>query len=239
MTKLATNTDIERLADAPCSLRVLDLFCAAGGASMGLHRAGFDVMGIDINPQPHYPFKFELGDAMEADLSDYDLVWASPPCQAHSEMQKIHKNASDHPDLIEPMRKKLEEWGGLWIMENVANSPLKSHTMLCGSMFGLRIIKHRYFEANFELPFLLPPCDHSDVYDPWHGKGRTAEEFRAAQDTPWIPMQGGASRKAGITGDVSNAIPPAYSEFLAGFAMTILKENVKLSGDCEGEHNQN
>jgi hypothetical protein len=86
-------------------------------------------------------------------------------------------------------------------------------------MFGLRIIKHRYFEANFDIPLLLCACDHSGVYDPWHGSGRTAEKFRAAQGTPWIPMQGGASRKNGYSGDTMNAIPPAYGEFIGRSAI--------------------
>ncbi len=200
----------------------LDLFCGAGGAAMGLHRAGFTVKGMDLNPQPNYPFEFEQGEAMDADLTGYDLVWASPPCQAYTEMQKMHKNSAAHRDLVGPMREKLEAWGGAWIMENVAGAPLRSHVMLCGSMFGLRIIKHRYFEANFHLPFLMPPCDHRNMYDPWHGKGRTATEMREAQGTPWIPCSGGASRKRGASGDLNNAIPPAYSEWLGGHAMAHL-----------------
>ena len=117
--------------------RCLDLFCGAGGAGMGLHRAGFEVVGVDINPQPYYPFTFRQGDALDADLEGFDLVWASPPCQAYTEMQRMHKNSAAHKDLVAPMRAKLQAWGGLWIMENVAGSPLRESLMLCGSMFGL------------------------------------------------------------------------------------------------------
>jgi DNA (cytosine-5)-methyltransferase 1 len=202
--------------------RCLDLFCGAGGAGMGLHRAGFEVVGVDINPQPYYPFTFRQGDALDADLSGFDLVWASPPCQAYTEMQRMHKNSGAHKDLVAPMRAKLQAWGGLWIMENVAGSPLRESLMLCGSMFGLRIAKHRFFEANFELPLLMPPCDHRDLYDPWHGKGRTADKMREAQGTPWMPSSGGASRKRGETGDTNNAIPPAYSEFLGSHALVVI-----------------
>lgn len=194
-------------------VRCLDLFCGAGGAAMGLHRAGFEVVGVD---------EFRQGDAMEADLTGFDMVWASPPCQAYTEMQRMHKNQSAHRDLVGPMREKLEAWGGIWIMENVAGAPLRSHVMLCGSMFGLRIIKHRYFEANFQLPLLMPPCDHRDMYDPWHGKGRTATAMREAQGTPWIPCSGGASRKRGASGDLNNAIPPAYSDFLGRYALAAI-----------------
>jgi len=200
-------------------MKALDLFCGAGGAGMGLHRAGFDVTGVDINPQPHYPFTFVQGDALAQDLSGFDLVWASPPCQAHTAMQHIRKNKEAHMDLIPETRAMLEKWGGPWIMENVKGAPLRTSIMLCGTMFGLRIIKHRYFEMSFQVPFLTPSCNHADVYDPWHGKGRTAEAMREAQGTPWIPASGGASRKRGASGDCNNAIPPAYSEYLGKLAM--------------------
>ena len=189
-------------------VRCLDLFCGAGGAGMGLHRAGFDVTGVDILPQPRYPFRFIMGDALAQDLTGFDFVWASPPCQAHTAMQHIRKNAHAHPDLIPAVRAKLESWGGPWVIENVKGAPLRNAVMLCGAMFGLRIAKHRYFETSFDLPFLLPPCNHRDVYDPWHGKGRTADAMREAQGTPWIPASGGASRKRGTSGDCNNAIPP-------------------------------
>jgi hypothetical protein len=96
--------------------------------------------------------------------------------------------------------------------------------MLCGTMFGLRIIKHRQFECSFPVGGLLPDCDHRDVYNPWSGKGRSAREHREAQGTPWIPQCGGASRKAGYTGDLNNAIPPAFTQFIGEQLMTSLTE---------------
>lgn len=207
----------EQREDIPSGrLLALDLFCGGGGAGMGLHRAGFTVTGIDINPQPLYPFKFIQGDALEADLDGFDLVWASPPCHAYSILNRnMHRNAAEKPDLLEATRQKLEEWGGPWIIENVKGSPVKTHCMLCGTMFGLKITRHRYFEANFDLPVLLSGCDHSNVYDPYNGPGRTPEKFQQAMGIDWLPLACGHARKRGVTGDLNNAIPPAFSEFLA------------------------
>lgn len=195
-------------------LRIADLYCAAGGAAMGLHRAGFEVEGWDINPQPHYPFTFHLGDALDVDLSGFDAVWASPPCQAYTAMQNIRKNGHKHPDLVGPTREKLIASGLPYIIENVKGAPLKTSIMLCGTMFGLKIIKHRYFESNVDIPLSLCACDHRGVFDPWHGLGRTAVKMREAQGTPWMPGGGGSSRRHKRSGDLNNAIPPAYSEFL-------------------------
>jgi DNA (cytosine-5)-methyltransferase 1 len=124
------------------------------------------------------------------------------------------KHFTEHPDLIEPTRAMLEASGLPYVLENVMGAPMRADLVLCGTMFGLRIIKHRQFECNFPVPCLLPSCDHSDVYNPWQGKGRSAAEHREAQGTPWIPQCGGASRKAGYTGDLNNAIPPAYTQFV-------------------------
>ena len=87
-------------------------------------------------------------------------------------------------------------------------------------MFGLRIIKHRFFECSFEVPMFSPSCcNHKDVYNPWQGEGRSALKLREAEGIDWLPISGGASRKAGYTGDLFNAIPPAYSEYLGKYMM--------------------
>jgi DNA (cytosine-5)-methyltransferase 1 len=204
------------------SLKLLDLYCAAGGAGMGYHRAGFDVVGVDINPQPHYPFEFIRADVMALDrdfLRSFDAIHASPPCQKYTRKSATwgRKRVShiEHPDLLAPTRAKLDDACRPYIIENVIGAPMRCDVMLCGTMFGLRIIKHRQFECSFRFAYMLPGhCDHSDVYNPWSGKGRSAKEHREAQGTPWIPQCGGASRKAGYTGDLNNAIPPAYTEWL-------------------------
>jgi DNA (cytosine-5)-methyltransferase 1 len=202
--------------------RIIDLYCAGGGAAMGYHRAGFEVVGVDLNPQPHYPFEFIQRDVLSMTAEEiragFDAVHASPPCQKHTRKTatwgRKRTHWHEHLDLIPQTRALLEATGLPYIIENVVGAPIRADVTLCGTMFGLRIIKHRQFEANFPLVAQDRECDHSDVYNPWQGKGRSAKEFRAAQDTPWLPMAGGASRKAGITGDLYNAIPPAYTEYL-------------------------
>lgn len=204
--------------------RLLDLFCGAGGAAMGYHRAGFEVVGVDKNRQPHYPFEFHQADALAFPLDGFDAIHASPPCQAYSTMNNIHSRADEHPDLVAPVRAMLVAHGSPYVIENVAGAPLRAQLLLCGTMFGLRIIKHRYFESSGWLSYWPPAtCNHADVYDPWHGSARTTKEYQDAQGTPWIPAGGGASRKGGRTGDVSNAIPPAYTEFIGKQLMSALK----------------
>ena len=113
-------------------VRCLDLFCCEGGAGMGLHRVGFDVTGVDINPQPRYPFRFVQGDALAQDLTGFDFVWASPPCQRYTMAQNAAKNAHNHPDLVGPVRDMLTAWGGPWIIENVVGAPLRNPVQVCG-----------------------------------------------------------------------------------------------------------
>lgn len=142
--------------------RVLDLFCCAGGAAMGYHRAGFEVVGVDLAPQPNYPFEFIQADALEYVAEhghEFDVRHASPPCQAFSKTRTLHGNT--HPELVEPTREALREVGGPYIIENVVGAPLEDPLMLCGSEFGmqapdvdgtpLKLLRHRLFESNVPL----------------------------------------------------------------------------------------
>lgn len=212
--------------------QLLDLYCAGGGAAMGYHEAGFEVTGVDINPQPHYPFDFIRDDVLSLDPSwihdCFDAVHASPPCQRYTRKPnnwgRNRVNDILHQDLLAPTRALLLRTGLPFVIENVEGAPLQAALMLCGSMFGLAIRKHRYFEANWALP--MPPADchhHEGLYNPWEGPGRSAEKFRQAQGTPWLPSSGGASRRDGRTGDVSNAIPPAYTEWIGRHLMAALE----------------
>ena len=181
--------------------RLLDLFCGAGGAAMGYHRSGFDVVGVDINPQPHYPFEFHQADAMTYPLDGFDAIHASPPCQHYANVTQWTGVQDDHPALIAPMRDRLNATGLPWVMENVRTPELRNAVVLCGSQFGLPIRRHRYFESNVALPWFLPPCQHRTSDLAFEHKGERA--YAVAMGVEW--MTNVESRQA---------IPPAYTEFL-------------------------
>lgn len=134
--------------------RLLDLCCKAGGTSQGYHDAGFDVTGVDIDPQPRYPFTFIQADALDflaAHGHEFDAIAASWPCQRFTTAQRIRGNT--HPDLITPGRALLNATGRPWVMENVEGAPLRNPITLCGAMFpGLRVYRHRLFEASTPSP---------------------------------------------------------------------------------------
>jgi DNA (cytosine-5)-methyltransferase 1 len=143
-------------------MRLLDLFCGAGGAAMGYHRAGFDeIVGVDIEPQPRYPFAFFQGDALEycaAHGSEFDAIHASPPCQAYTRMARglleSQGRGREYPDLIHATRSALHLAGVVSVIENVPGAPLLGPVMLCGSSFGLLVQRHRLFEST--VPMLVP-----------------------------------------------------------------------------------
>jgi DNA (cytosine-5)-methyltransferase 1 len=138
--------------------RLLDLFCGAGGVAVGYSRAGFEVIGVDLRPQPNFPFQFIQADALSMNaefLASFDAIHASPPCQAYSDLAKRNRNGDKWPKLIEPVRGMLSETGLPYVIENVEGAPLRNPTVLCGTMFkGLRVIRHRLFESNF---FIMSP----------------------------------------------------------------------------------
>lgn len=206
-------------------LKLLDLFCCAGGAGMGYARAGFEVVGVDINAQPRYPFAFHQGDALEFLFEHghkFDAVHASPPCQAYSETRKIQSSA--HPELIPPTRAALKRLGLPWVIENVPGSPLIDPVELCGAMFGLYTYRHRLFETNF--PVTVPVhLEHA---------AQQAKMGRPPKEGDFIHVVGNfsgveyAKKAMGIDwmnrNEMSQAIPPAYTEYLGRQLRAALSE---------------
>lgn len=196
-------------------MRALDLYCGAGGASMGICWAGYDLTGVDIAMQKNYPFRFIQGDALEADLSGFDFVWASPPCQRHSRMSACRHGLRDsYPDLICATREKLKSWGGPWIIENVVGAPLEKPVMLCGAMFGLATYRHRIFESNIQLS--APPHPNHNTPTSKAGHWRVGTFISVAGNCAPMAM---ARRAMGIDwttrSELVEAIPPVFSEHLA------------------------
>jgi len=183
---------------------------------MGYHRAGFEVVGVDIAKQPHYPFEFHQADALgylAEHWHEFDVIHASPPCQGYSEETRKEYRAN-HPDLIGAVREALESLGKPYIIENVdgARRLLQSPFVLCGTMFGLPIWRHRWFEVRPAVFDLLPPCNHSGI--PVLITGTTRRKGyprkdppvalrRTAMETPWMSIP-----------ELDEAIPPAYTEWI-------------------------
>ena len=219
-------------------MRLLDLFCGAGGAAMGYHEAGFDdIVGVDNRPQPNYPFGFVLADAMTYPLGGFDVIHASPPCQAFSSKTR---NPAVHPDLVTPLRRRLigsssnpgpcYDGKAVYVIENVVGAPLVDPAMLCGSLFGLRVRRHRLFESNSDI--MQRPCEHfwqdNDpifrLYDHgrWftsgivhvfgNGGGKGKEHWPLAMGIDWMT---GA--------ELTQAIPPAYTEYIGRAFMAALE----------------
>jgi DNA (cytosine-5)-methyltransferase 1 len=209
----------------------LDLFCGAGGATRGLQLAGFHVTGVDISPQPHYcGDKFIQADAFDVDriesLRLFDLIWASPPCQGRTAYRRRpgHVRAVDTDGSIRRIRSALRGLAILpdaappYIIENVPGAPLESPLMLCGSMFGLEVRRHRLFETSFDAG-PQPLCQHhmqrGDFPQATNRKNRRKtceigvwriplEVQRGAMQIDWMELE-----------ELSEAIPPAYARFMA------------------------
>lgn len=199
------------------TFKVLDLFCGAGGAAMGLHRAwpDADILGVDIIPQPRYPFRFVQADAMTFSLEGYDFIWASPPCQDHVRSPGAAPKHGTGWMLIKT-RQRLTLGPSPWAIENVPGAPMRVDYKLCGCMFGLKKLRRqRWFEVSWSGFSLQPSCNHPEAAISVTGTGTPTgtwrkygslklEHFNAAMGINWMKRA-----------ELSQAIPPAYSEFIA------------------------
>lgn len=214
---------------------LLDLYCGAGGMAKGFKDAGFYVVGVDIKFQPHYPGdEFIQADALEflkTDLSRFHVHHASPKCQGFSTATRFHRGAyQKHENHIPDVRKVFSKTGKPYIIENVSGAPLLKSVMLCGTMFGLRVRRHRYFETNFWLQEMAHPricrkklikiagpsaIAKEDEY--WCVGGHFGEKYEAAlaMGIDWMHTQE----------EIGQAIPPAYAEWIGKQVLAYL-ENV-------------
>ncbi|MGW0764797.1 SAM-dependent methyltransferase [Streptomyces sp. NPDC002676] len=207
--------------------RLLDLYCCQGGAAKGYADAGFDVTGVDMDPQPRYPFRFAQADAVAFVLAhgaEFDFIHASPPCQHDSDCQRLRGNT--HPDLIAPTRSALETTGRPWIIENVGGAvpKLREPVMLCGPMFSVETYRHRFFETGggFRLDqpahpaHTVPQAKMGRPVPPGHfgqfvGNFSGVDLARHVLGVPWMNRDG-----------IRECIPPAYTQHIGTAALTLL-----------------
>jgi len=198
---------------------LLDLFCGAGGCSMGYHRAGFDVIGVDHKPQKNYPFEFVQMDALDylkKHGHKFDVIHASPPCQRYSKATHGAGTAMNHPDLVEPVRLVLQQIGKPFVIENVPGAPLIEPLKLSGMMFDLDTIRERWFETVPAIWFTpVPVRKHANTakqgtqpivgeqYISVVGHFSNVAYARRAMGIEWMTRD-----------ELAQAIPPVYTEYI-------------------------
>lgn len=217
-------------------MKLLDLFCGAGGAGEGYRRAGFDVTGVDNRPMPRNPHRFIQADALEylaEHGGEFDAIHASPPCQAYTQAAQSQRNAGKvYPDLLAPTRSALDACGKPWVIENVRKSPMRPDFKLCGCQFGLELRRERWFETSWNGFSLVHPCHHPHPVVSVVGHGTPSwvraqlgynpsiEDYRSAMGIHWMNR-----------GELSQAIPPAYTEYIGRQLMKVLSGGLR-GGRC-------
>jgi DNA (cytosine-5)-methyltransferase 1 len=210
--------------------RLLDLFCCAGGCSVGYHRAGFEVTGVDYAPQPDYPYRFHRADALRFPLAGFDAYAASPPCKVHTALRHTATASTlfdVHTDLVGAIRERLAATGRPYVIENVPGAPLLDPVTYCGSSFGLSVRRHRLFESNVQL--VAPPCDHAAQPMVLGVYGTGGPDNRANRPGGGGVKVSGPAASAALGIDwttdqrrLSQAIPPAYTEHIGRQLLAVL-----------------
>ncbi|MCX7746591.1 MAG: DNA cytosine methyltransferase [Clostridia bacterium] len=213
-------------------MKILDLFCCAGGASMGLYKELKPecIVGVDIKPQKEYPFQLLNKNVMDLDvnfLKEFDFIWASPPCQNYSKVCKW--NGRNYPDLVDAVRDMLLKADRPYVMENVPGAPLRNDLMLCGEMFGIGVIRHRFFEINgFKVVQPMHKKHSGKVINGdfvtcagngAHGSSKISD-WQKAMEIDWTRDKWA----------IAQAVPPVYSQYIASFY--IGKPNFDLLNEC-------
>ena len=214
-------------------MKLLDLYCKAGGASKGYQLAGFEVVGVDIKKQKRYPYEFIQADCLELMkdmdfLRSFDVITASPPCQTHSITQHLRNaqgKSTDKIDLIPQTREALVASGKPYVIENVPGSPLINPIRMCGSAFGLKVRRHRLFESNIQLTSSV--CKHKEqgkpvgIYGSMRDEipkgGHTAKSIEQAREAMGIDWM--------IWGELVEAIPPVYTETIGKQILSVITSN--------------
>ena len=225
--------------------RLLDLFSGAGGAAVGYHRAGFDVVGVDNRPMPRYPFTFVQADALEfcaAHGREFDVIHASPPCQAYSRLRHLPwLKRREYPALIGETRATLKLTGRPYVIENVSDAPLWG-AQLCGAALGLQLSRHRRFECNVMI--LFPPCPGHKTIQP--GRATLGKRYVKQAGITGLPREISRNSIAGhfagielaraamdidwmTRAEMSQAIPPAYTEYIGRFLLQALQARSMLA----------
>jgi len=223
-------------------LRLLDLFCGAGGAGMGYHRAGFEVVGVDVKPQPRYPFTFVQADAMTYPLDGFDAIHASPPCQDHSSLKINGLHGTGW--MLDATIARLMAQPAPWVVENVGTAKMRADFTLCGTMFDLNVYRHRKFFLDPRVMALLLVPHH-----PLHRRQASRQKSQAdvlaghvltvtgdinpgfephAQASMGVPWMAG--------NEISQAIPPAYTEFIGRQLRNHCGQSDEFSGNSQGRH---